>query len=100
MPNGSELVYFSQDSQHYDDLWISDFTFRSPQRLTHINPALDGMSLAKPGSWNGGARRFPLQVVVASFGYEEGKRYPLLCGCTAVLQGPIASTTLALSTAL
>jgi len=80
VPNGSELVYFSQDSQHYDDLWISDFTFRSPQRLTHINPALDRYEFGKARlvEWRS-LDGVPLQgSLLLPSGYEEGKRYPLV----------------------
>src|SRR5262249_3257705 len=38
--HGNDLAYFSQDSQHADDLWVTDFQFHQPRRLTHLNPLL------------------------------------------------------------
>jgi dipeptidyl aminopeptidase/acylaminoacyl peptidase len=80
VPNGKELVYFSQDSQHYDDLWISDFNFRSPRRLTHLNPPLDRypMGKARLVEWRSLDGVSLQGSLLLPSGYEDGRRYPLI----------------------
>ena len=80
VPNGRELVYASQDSQHYDDLWMSDFNFRSRRRLTHLNPALDRYQMGKARlvEWRSSDGDLLQGSLLLPSGYEEGRRYPLI----------------------
>jgi dipeptidyl aminopeptidase/acylaminoacyl peptidase len=79
-PKGTGLVYFSQDSQHFDELWLTDSKFRSPRQLTHLNPQLDKyqMGATRLIEWRSLDGDTLHGALLLPVGYQEGKRYPLI----------------------
>jgi dipeptidyl aminopeptidase/acylaminoacyl peptidase len=78
--NAKDLLYFSEDAQHECNLWISDTTFRNPQRLTELNPQFNQSPMGSPrliqwlsedGDQLQGALLLPVN-------YKEKTRYPLV----------------------
>jgi dipeptidyl aminopeptidase/acylaminoacyl peptidase len=76
----NRLAYFSQDSQHYDDLWVTDSEFCNPKRLTHLNPQLDKyqMGAARLIEWRSLDGDTLRGTLLLPAGYQERKRYPLV----------------------
>lgn len=74
------VAYFAEDAQRDSDLWTSDSSFRSPRRLTHLNPQFDQykMGAAKLVDWlsDDGERLHGALLLPSD--YQEGKRYPLI----------------------
>ncbi len=74
------VAYFAEDSQHDSDLWTSDASFRSPQRLTHLNPQFDKykMGAARLVDWlsDDGERLHGALLLPSN--YQEGRPYPLI----------------------
>lgn len=78
--NAEDLLYFSEDAQHDCNLWISDTTFRSPQRLTGLNPQFDQIQMGAPRliHWLSDDGD-PLQgALLLPVNYKEKTRYPLI----------------------
>ena len=77
---GPYVAFSVEDAQHSPDLWVSDFEFRSPRQLTHLNPQFDHfeMGSARLIDWlsDDGERLDGALLLPA--GYREGSRYPLL----------------------
>lgn len=77
---GQQLAYFAEDAQRPSDLWLSDVAFKSPRRLTHLNPQLDMYKLgaARLIDWlsDDGERLHGALLLPSD--YCEGKRYPLV----------------------
>jgi dipeptidyl aminopeptidase/acylaminoacyl peptidase len=79
-PDGTHVVYTAEDAQHPSDLWINESTFRTPRRLTHINPQLDGyvFGAARLVSWRS-ADGQPLQgALLLPAGYKNGQKCPVV----------------------
>jgi dipeptidyl aminopeptidase/acylaminoacyl peptidase len=78
--NGRRVAYFSEDSQHASDLWISDSGFQSLQRLTHLNPQFDGykMGVVRLIDWLSDDGEHLQGALLLPSDYVQGKRYPLL----------------------
>ncbi len=79
-PDGRQLLYFAEDASHPNDLWLTDAAFRTPRRLTQLNPQFDHVALgsARLIDWLGldgdtlhGALLLPSE-------YRAGTRYPLI----------------------
>ncbi len=74
------IAFFVEDAQHDSDLWTSDSTFRSPERLTHRNPQFDRykMGAARLVDWlsDDGERLWGALLLPSD--YQEGNRYPLI----------------------
>jgi dipeptidyl aminopeptidase/acylaminoacyl peptidase len=78
--DGKYLAYIAEDSQHDEDLWISDATFQSPSRLTHLNQQFDKyrMGSARLLDWlSDDGDRLQGALLLPS-NYEAGVRYPLI----------------------
>jgi dipeptidyl aminopeptidase/acylaminoacyl peptidase len=79
-PDGRNLVYFAEDAQHGADLWESDADFRTPRRLTHLNPQFDAyqMGAAQLVHWLSDDGQ-PLQgTLLLPSDYQQGVCYPLI----------------------
>ena len=79
-PNGKNLAYVSQDSQHGDDLWMADSAFRSPRRLTTINPKLENYEMGETRliAWQSLDGELLHGALLLPAGYQESTRYPLI----------------------
>jgi dipeptidyl aminopeptidase/acylaminoacyl peptidase len=78
--DGNKLAYLSEDAQHSSDLWMTDPGFRTPRRLTHLNPQFDQYELGRARSidWLSDDGERLEGALLLPAGYEEGKRYPLV----------------------
>ena len=78
--DGKYLAYIAEDSQHDEDLWISDATFQSPSRLTHLNQQFDKykMGSARLLDWLSDDGDRLQGVLLLPSNYEAGVRYPLI----------------------
>lgn len=78
--DGKRVAYFAEDSQHDEDLWISDVTFQNPWRLTHLNPQFDKHKLgaAQPIEWLDDDGEELRGTLLLPAGYRKGVRYPLI----------------------
>jgi len=77
---GDRIAFFAEDAKQSEDLWISDPSFESPRRLTHLNPQLDHykMGVAQLVDWlSDDGERLQGALLLPS-DYKEGKRYPLV----------------------
>lgn len=79
-PKGKDLVYLSQDSQHYDDLWLTDAGFGNARRLTQLNPQFDNHRLGATRliEWRSLDGEVLHGALLLPSDYQEGKRYPLI----------------------
>ena len=77
---GQRLVYFSEDVRSSSDIWISSPAFRSPRRLTHINPQFDAYHLgaAQLLTWSSVDGEELHGVLLLPSNYRKGNRYPLI----------------------
>ena len=79
-PDGRDVVFYSEDPGHEQNLWASDTTFRNPRQLTHLNPGADKYNLgaARLIDWlsDDGVRLRGALLLPSS--YREGERYPLI----------------------
>src|SRR5580700_3207757 len=75
-----EVVFYSEDPGHEQNLWASDASFKNPRQLTHLNPSADQYNLgaARLVDWlsDDGVRLRGALLLLS--GYQEGKRYPLV----------------------
>ena len=78
--NGTKLAYIAQDAEHWPEIWIADPAFRSPVRLTHLNPSLEAfrMGKAKRIEWldEDGASLHGSLILPSN--YREDMRYPMI----------------------
>ncbi len=79
-PDKRHVVYWAEDAQRAWDLWFSDTAFKTPRRLTHLNPAFDNYRLgaARLIDWlsDDGERLHGALLLPSD--YQSGKRYPLV----------------------
>jgi dipeptidyl aminopeptidase/acylaminoacyl peptidase len=78
--DGQRVVYLAQDTQHGQDLWLTDPEFRNLKRITQINPRLERykMGSARLVEWHSlDGERLQGALLLPS-DYQEGKRYPLI----------------------
>ena len=74
------VLYTRESYDEFPDLWVSDSHFQSPQKLTRVNPQMDGFAWgeAELVAWNS-IDGTPLQGVLLKPGnYEPGRRYPVI----------------------
>lgn len=78
--DGREVAYAAEDAAHDEDLWMSPETFRSPRRLTHLNPQFDHYKLgtARLIDWLSDDGRRLQGALLLPPNYRKGKRYPLI----------------------
>jgi len=78
--NANAILYTRESYTEYPDLWVSDFSFRSPKKITDANPQTKDFAwgTAELVEWRS-ADGLPLQGVLIKPGnYEPGKRYPVV----------------------
>lgn len=74
------VVYTEESYAEFPDFWVTNRDFRSPKKITEVNPQLDEFDrgeaeLVEWTSMDG----TPLQgVLIKPAGYEKGERYPVL----------------------
>ena len=74
------IAYLAEDAQHDSDLWVSDGSFATRKRLTHLNPQFDHykMGTARLVDWlSDDGKRLHGTLLLPS-DYLEGRRYPLI----------------------
>jgi dipeptidyl aminopeptidase/acylaminoacyl peptidase len=78
--DGRSIAFYSEDAQHSKELWISDPSFRTIRRLTHLNPQFDKVSTGSSRliEWRGYDGQSLKGALLLPSNYEEGKRYPLV----------------------
>lgn len=78
--DGHELAYFAQDTQHGNDIWITDPTFKRAHRLTDLNPQFEQRVLGKSRliSWLSDDGELLHGALLLPARFKEGKRYPLV----------------------
>jgi dipeptidyl aminopeptidase/acylaminoacyl peptidase len=74
------IVYTAESATTGEDLWVTDESFRTPRRITHINPQTDNVVLGTSRliSWQKADSTTLYGALLLPAGYEEGKRYPLI----------------------
>lgn len=74
------LVYIAQDGQHYEDLWLADFTFTQRRQLTHNNPQLDKYLIGETQlvEWNSEDGEKLQGALLLPVGYQSGQRCPVI----------------------
>jgi dipeptidyl aminopeptidase/acylaminoacyl peptidase len=74
------IIYTRESYAEFPDIWFSDLTFRSPKKVTHVNPQIRDYAwgTAELVEWNS-LDGIPLQGVLIKPGdYKPGQRYPVL----------------------
>jgi dipeptidyl aminopeptidase/acylaminoacyl peptidase len=78
--DGRHVAYISEDAQHAPDLWVSDWAFSRPHRVTQLNPQFQKYKMGAPMlvDWRSddGDRLHGALLLPSS--YESGKKYPLV----------------------
>jgi len=77
--DGRQFAYFSQDADRDMDIWLTQADFRSPKRITDINPAFDNyrMGAARLIEWRDLDGNSLQGALMLPSPYQEGERYPL-----------------------
>ncbi len=73
-------LYTRQSYTEFPDLWVSDREFKSPRRISNVNPQIDEFAwgFSELVEWNS-LDGEPLQGVLIKPGnYKAGQRYPVL----------------------
>jgi dipeptidyl aminopeptidase/acylaminoacyl peptidase len=80
MTAGGVLVYIASDASHPPDLWISDVNGNSPQKISQLNPELEGVEYGptRTLSWTTADGKVLHGALLLPADYVQGKRYPLL----------------------
>jgi dipeptidyl aminopeptidase/acylaminoacyl peptidase len=78
--DGQHLVYFAEDAQHCSNLWMNDPSFRSPRRLTDINPQFEKYKLgtARLIDWLSLDGERLRGALLLPSDYKDGARVPLV----------------------
>lgn len=78
--DGGSIAFYAEDAGHSADLWISDPSFRSIRRVSHLNPQFDkvAMGSARLVEWRSQDGQLLKGALLLPPKYERDKRYPLL----------------------
>ena len=78
--DGSRVVYRQSDGDRPDEVYTADIRFRAPQRLTTLNPQLDGVALARSAlvSYRDVDGKTLYGVLYYPPGHDSTRRYPLV----------------------
>ncbi len=78
--DGKHVVFFREDAQHAQDLWLADQNFQNARRLTHLNPQFDKYQLGSPRlvHWRSLDGDLLHGALLLPADYTEGKSYPLV----------------------
>lgn len=90
--DGKTVAYALETSASPADLHVGDLTFRTPRRLTTLNPQLAGFALGETEvvTWTSKDGTPVEGVLLKPVGYTPGTRYPLLVEAHG---GPTGATT-------
>jgi len=79
-PDGQQLVYIAENSQHPPDLWVTGADMSQSRRLTHLNPQFDSHELGAANliEWRDDDGEMLKGALLLPSGYKPGGRYPLL----------------------
>lgn len=79
-PDGKLVVFFREDTQHAQDLWLATRNFQNARRLTHLNPQFDKyhMGSTRLVSWRSLDGEELHGALLLPADYAEGKSYPLV----------------------
>ena len=74
------VAYFSEDSQHDSDIWVSDPSFRTAKQLTRLNPQFAKYQLGAVRliDWLSDDGETLQGALLLPSGYQPGRRYPLI----------------------
>jgi dipeptidyl aminopeptidase/acylaminoacyl peptidase len=76
----STVIYTRESFEEFPDIWASDLTFSSPQKISDVNPQIEDFAWGKAElvEWNS-LDGIPLQgVLIKPAGFEQGKRCPVI----------------------
>jgi len=78
--DGGRVVYRMSDGDHPDEVYASDAAFSDPKRLTDLNPQLQGVALTRSElvEYLDVDGKHLYGVLYYPYGYEPGKKYPLV----------------------
>lgn len=78
--NASQVIFQAEDSGHGPDLWLADGSFRSPRKVTELNPQLLGIDSGKSAliEYEDSSGKKLKAGLLLPANYEPGKRYPVL----------------------
>jgi len=78
--DGQHIVYLSEDAQHSPDVWLTDYRFADPQRLTRMHPQFDQVEMgsARLIDWLSDDGKQLHGALLLPSSYQAGQRYPLL----------------------
>jgi len=78
--DGGRVVYRMSDGDHPDEVYASDAAFSDPRRLTDLNPQLQGVALTRSElvEYLDVDGKHLYGVLYYPYGYEPGKKYPLV----------------------
>jgi dipeptidyl aminopeptidase/acylaminoacyl peptidase len=78
--DGRSLVYIAEDAAHSPDFWLYEENFRTPHRITAINPEFDKyvMGASTIIEWRGPNGERLRGALLLPAGYQKGKRYPMV----------------------
>ena len=74
------ILFTREDFSEFPDLWVSDPGFKSPRRITSLNPQITDFAWGQPKliEWRN-LDGVPLQgIVILPENYDKNKRYPVL----------------------
>ena len=78
--DGRKVAYAAEDAEHGSNLWLSDWAFKGPRRITYLNPQFDKYKLgaARLIEWlsDDGERLHGALLLPSD--YQKGNRYPLV----------------------
>jgi dipeptidyl aminopeptidase/acylaminoacyl peptidase len=74
------IAYFAEDSQHDNEIWLSDVDFQNPQQITHLNPQFERYKLgsARLIDWLSDDGERLKGVLLLPSDYRDGERYPMV----------------------
>jgi dipeptidyl aminopeptidase/acylaminoacyl peptidase len=78
--DGQRLAFYAESADRSPDIWVSDSSFRQPQRATHLNPQFDKykMGTARLIDWLSDDGERLHGALLLPPGYQKSMRYPLL----------------------
>jgi dipeptidyl aminopeptidase/acylaminoacyl peptidase len=75
-----ELVFQQMDYSVFPDIWLTDSTFKSPKKLTNLQPQVEafGWGSSELVEWSSADGK-PLQgVLIKPANFDKSKRYPVI----------------------
>lgn len=78
--DGNRMIFIAEDAGHNAEIFITNTDFKSPKRVTRINPQFDkyATGASRVIEWHGLEGETLRGALLLPPGYQEGKRYPLI----------------------